>query len=108
MPSNDQADYLDVPAPRMLYLKSSNQVLEQHSGSKTFKPTNHYADSAESGSLQMTKPKLVHNNSGPDRSKFSGSSKIQVNVSDKASNTSISSESETGQIMVNGERVYGD
>ena len=54
----------------------------------------------------MTKPKLVHNNSGPDRSKFSGSTKLQANVSDKASNTSISSESETGQI--NRERAYGD
>ena len=102
MPSNDQAGYLDVPLPhRMLYLKSSNQVLDQHSGSKTFKP-----DSMESGSLLMRKPELTHNHSGPDRSKFSGSNRFQNNINDNASNTSISSESEAGQqAMFNGNKT---
>ena len=93
MESNDAHDYLDVPLPRNM--RSSQQVLEPHSGSKTFKPKIGYADSNESGSIQMSKPKLIHNHSGPSRKGANGSVLVTNNtMNDDASNISNSSGSE--------------
>ena len=95
MLSNEDHDYLDVPVPRIMHMKSSQQVLEPHSGSKTFKPRIGCADSNESGSLQMSKPKLIHNYSGPSRKGVNGSVLVTNNtMNDDASNISNSSGSE--------------
>lgn len=75
MGSNETTSYLEVPPQRALQVKSSLQVLEPHSAPKTLKLNKKdYLDSNESGSIQMNKPRLVHNLSGPERSKKSSQS----------------------------------